>query len=205
MKLLNLFLTTAVCMTALAHNPPPVKLDYVKLKSIAISAAMMNKFDDPEEPSLTTVAAFVRESFLKDGYSISVDNAYLCIARELRGDDERYATSYEVLRDGHAVDCLSKNLTLAGSKKLEAATQISENAVRELQTKMTKPETLESQEVAHYLRKAFLKEGYEISEETANYCISYEMRKDDERYATAYEVVRDGYALQCFEKNLKSK
>lgn len=205
MKLLNLVLSTVVSVSALAHASPPDKLDYVKLKSVAISTAMMNKFDDPEEPSLTVVAAFVRESFLKDGYSISEDNAYLCISRELRGDDERYATSYEVLRDGHAVDCLSKNLTLAGSKKLETAKQISENVVRELQAKMTKPETLEPQEVAHYLRKAFSKEGYEISEDTATYCISFEMRKDDERYATAYEVVRDGYALPCFEKNLKSK
>lgn len=205
MKLLNLVLTTVVCVTALAHNPPPVKLDYVKLKSIAISAAMMNKFNDPEEPSLTAVAAFVRESFLKDGYSISEDNAYLCIARELRGDDERYATSYEVLRDGHAVECLAKNLTAAGSQKLEAAKKTSEDVVRALQAKMSKPETLEPQEVAFYFRKALLNEGYDISEADANYCIAFEMRKDDERYATAYEVLRDGYALQCLEKNLKSK
>lgn len=205
MKLLSLVLSTVVTVSAFAHASPPDKLAYVKLKSVAISAAMMNKFSDPEEPSLSAVAAFIRESFLKDGYSISEDNAYLCIARELRGEDERYATSFEVLRDGHAVECLEKNLTQAGSKKLEVVKQTSEALSRELQAKMTKPQTLEPQEVAFYLRKALAKEGYDISDKDANYCLAFEMRKDDERYASAYEVLRDGFALECLDKNLKAK
>ncbi|MBC7458814.1 MAG: hypothetical protein H7235_11075 [Bdellovibrionaceae bacterium] len=110
MKILSLVLSTVVTVSAFAQASPPDKLDYVKLKSVAISAAMINKFSDPEEPRLTAVAAFVRESFLKDGYSISEDNAYLCISRELRTEDEHYINSFEVLRGGYAVECLTQNL-----------------------------------------------------------------------------------------------
>jgi len=161
----------------------------------------MNKFNDPEEPQLSEVAAFTKESFLKDGYVISQDNAYLCIAREQRGDDERYASAYQVLRDGYAVECFAKNLTTTA----DYVKKTSETLVRELQAKMTQSHTLTPQEIAFHLNQAFLKDGFEMAEDNANYCISYEMRKNDERYATAYEVLRDGHAAECLEKSLKAK
>ena len=89
----------------------PSKLAYIQAKSITMAHELQNKFDDPEEPNLALVADFVVESFAKDHLKIASDAAYACIAREERADDTRYATAYDVLKNGFASECFVKNLT----------------------------------------------------------------------------------------------
>lgn len=114
MKLLSILLLSAVSLSSVAQvsSSENKKNEYITQKSSDIASAMKNKFDDPEEPRLSYVADFVSESFAKDGFLITTHDAYFCIARELRGEDERYATSYQVLRGGFAVKCFDKYLSI---------------------------------------------------------------------------------------------
>lgn len=114
MKLLSLLLISTVSCSAMAQLSPNdnKRMDYITQKSSDIASKMKNKFDDPEEPRLSDVADFVSESFAKDGFTITSHNTYFCIARELRGEDERYATSYQVLRGGLAIKCFDKYLSI---------------------------------------------------------------------------------------------
>ena len=109
MKLSSLILLTLISVSALAQSSPEAKLD-TKEKSASISREIEEKYSRPDLLESNVVSELARNSFAADGYSINGGTANHCIEFEMRKDDERYATAYEVLRDGYAVECLAKNL-----------------------------------------------------------------------------------------------
>ena len=110
MKLSSLILLTLISVSALAQSSPEAKLEYTKEKSASISREIEEKYSRPDLLESNVGSELARNSFAADGYSINGGTANHCIEFEMRKDDERYATAYEVLRDGYAVECLAKNL-----------------------------------------------------------------------------------------------
>jgi hypothetical protein len=111
MKLSSLVLLTLISVSALAQSKSDAKkIEYINQKSASIALEIQEKYNRPDLLDSSIISEFARSSFAADGYSIDGETANYCIEFEMRKDDERYATAYEVLRDGYAVECLAKNL-----------------------------------------------------------------------------------------------
>ena len=112
MKLISLVILTIVSYLAVAQDSSyhDKKMAYVETKTRLISKSISNKFKNPEKLSSSELAQIVVKSFISDKHDINQDHLEHCLEVEMRGDDERYATVYEVLRDGYATNCISQNL-----------------------------------------------------------------------------------------------